>query len=162
MKVKITTLKAPWPAGAKVGETVEFNGDGLPAWAAGKCVRVDGEKADHVYEPSTSGPVTVALSVDSEEVQRAFHQLREETVRRVAEADGKAEELAAENATLKARIAELEVERSKAVGIDAQADTERARQALEAEAKELGVPFHPNISDEKLAERVAEAKKAKA
>lgn len=33
-----------------------------------------------------------------------------------------------------------------------------ARQALEAEAKAMGVEFRANISDEKLAERIAEAK----
>lgn len=34
------------------------------------------------------------------------------------------------------------------------------RAALEARAKELGVSFNPNISDEKLAKRVAEAEEA--
>lgn len=36
------------------------------------------------------------------------------------------------------------------------------REELEAEAKELGLKFPANIGDEKLAERVAEARKAKA
>lgn len=38
MKVKITHLKAPWPAGAKPGDVVEIEGDSVPAWAVGKCV----------------------------------------------------------------------------------------------------------------------------
>ena len=37
MKVTITHLKAPWPAGAVVGSVVEVNGDSIPAWALGKC-----------------------------------------------------------------------------------------------------------------------------
>ncbi len=38
MKVTITHMKAPWPAGAGVGDTVELEGDTLPGWALGKCV----------------------------------------------------------------------------------------------------------------------------
>lgn len=38
MKLRIEVLKAPWPQGAKVGDVVEK--DGIPAWAAGKCVQV--------------------------------------------------------------------------------------------------------------------------
>lgn len=41
MKVRIEFLKAPWPEGAKVGQVVEISGDVIPAWAAGKCVKVD-------------------------------------------------------------------------------------------------------------------------
>jgi hypothetical protein len=36
VKVKITHLKAAWPAGANVGDVLEL--DGVPAWAVGKCV----------------------------------------------------------------------------------------------------------------------------
>lgn len=38
MKVTVTHLKAAWPEGTKVGDTVELPGDSLPSWAAGKCV----------------------------------------------------------------------------------------------------------------------------
>jgi hypothetical protein len=42
-------------------------------------------------------------------------------------------------------------------------EAEVSRKAMEAEAKALGVEFRSNLSDEKLAERIAEAKaKAKA
>ena len=37
MKVTVTHLKAPWPAGAAVGSVVELPGDSIPGWAAGKC-----------------------------------------------------------------------------------------------------------------------------
>lgn len=37
MKVRITHLKAPWPAGAKPGDVVELAVDAVPEWALGKC-----------------------------------------------------------------------------------------------------------------------------
>jgi len=43
---------------------------------------------------------------------------------------------------------------------EAQAAQEKARAALEAEATELGISFRVNTSNEKLVERIAEAKKA--
>ena len=53
MKVTITTLKAPWPKDAKVGDVVAFEGDTAPAWAVGKFVpAADGAKAAHTYEPA--------------------------------------------------------------------------------------------------------------
>ena len=36
MKLTITHLKAPWPAGAVVGGVIELAN--VPAWAVGKCV----------------------------------------------------------------------------------------------------------------------------
>lgn len=36
MKLTITHLKAPWPAGAVVGGVIELAS--VPAWAVGKCV----------------------------------------------------------------------------------------------------------------------------
>lgn len=38
MRLKITHLKAPWPLGAVVGDVIDL--PVMPAWAAGKCVRV--------------------------------------------------------------------------------------------------------------------------
>ena len=55
MKVRITHLKAPWPAGALVDQVVHFLSGLLPAWAVGKCVPVAEEEgdvtADHTVEP---------------------------------------------------------------------------------------------------------------
>jgi uncharacterized protein (DUF58 family) len=48
-----------------------------------------------------------------------------------------------------------------ALEAEAKAEADAARAALEAEAKGLGVEFRSNISDEKLAERIAEAKAQK-
>ena len=41
MKLRIEVLKAPWPAAAKIGSVIEIDGDNIPAWAIGKCMRVD-------------------------------------------------------------------------------------------------------------------------
>jgi hypothetical protein len=50
MKVTITHLKAPWPAGAAIGDIVEV-GDTMPGCFVGKCKEADkGAKADHVYQ----------------------------------------------------------------------------------------------------------------
>lgn len=51
MKVTVTQLKAPWPAGTKVGDVVELEGcDAIPAWATNKCTAAaDDAKAAHVW-----------------------------------------------------------------------------------------------------------------
>lgn len=53
MKVVITHLKAPWPAGAAVGDVIElvgFYGE-LPGWADGKCTpAADDAEASQVLE----------------------------------------------------------------------------------------------------------------
>ena len=56
MKVRITKLKAPWPAGSAVGHVVAFDGAELPAWAVGKCAQV----ADDT--PTDAAPVEAAAS----------------------------------------------------------------------------------------------------
>lgn len=52
MKVTVTHLKAPWPAGAVVGSVVELPGDAIPGWATGKCKPAEADaEASHVWEP---------------------------------------------------------------------------------------------------------------
>lgn len=53
MKVRIEFLKAPWPEGAKVGHVVEINGDVIPAWALGKCVKVEDDTPTTIAYPAT-------------------------------------------------------------------------------------------------------------
>lgn len=48
VKVEVTHLKAPWPAGAAVGSVVLLAVASLPAWAAGKCIVLP---ADDEREP---------------------------------------------------------------------------------------------------------------
>lgn len=61
MKVTITHLKAPWPAGAGVGSVVEF--DAVPAWAVGKCTpAADDAEVTHAFVAETAAPAGEALS----------------------------------------------------------------------------------------------------
>lgn len=55
MKVRIEVLKAPWPDNAKVGDTVEFKGDTIPAWAVGKCVQVADDAPVTGAKPAKKG-----------------------------------------------------------------------------------------------------------
>lgn len=49
IKVEVTHLKAPWPAGAAVGSVVLLAVASLPAWAAGKCTLVpEGDEREPV------------------------------------------------------------------------------------------------------------------
>lgn len=45
MKVRITHLKAPWPAGSQAGDVVALDGDAIPGWALGKCEPVGDDVA---------------------------------------------------------------------------------------------------------------------
>jgi hypothetical protein len=54
--------------------------------------------------------------------------------------------------------AEAEAKAKADAEAEAAKAAEAARAAMEAEAKALGVEFRSNLSDEKLAERIAEAK----
>jgi hypothetical protein len=57
MHVAITFLKAPWPAGAKVGEVVDVGDGPVPECFVGKCVPAqEGATAQHTYVRA-SGPV---------------------------------------------------------------------------------------------------------
>lgn len=69
MKVRITHLKAPWPAGSGVGDVLELAE--VPAWAVGKCEQVADDAPaidtleklweqvgrDAVVQPVTTEPV---------------------------------------------------------------------------------------------------------
>ena len=96
MLYRIIFLKAPWPAGAKVGDVLELAS--VPAWALGKC------------EPAGDDAVATVGADEPE-------------------------------------------------GSDAPPAADR--EAMEAEAKALGVGFNARTSDETLAARIAEAKAGK-
>ncbi|MFO1163407.1 MAG: hypothetical protein U1E60_31545 [Reyranellaceae bacterium] len=69
MRVRITSLRAPWPDGAGVGSVIEIPGDVLPTVFAGKCEpAADTARATHVYAPPTrpqlaSAPIEELLGV---------------------------------------------------------------------------------------------------
>jgi hypothetical protein len=67
MKVTVTHLKAPWPAGTIPGHVVDFPSlDAIPAWAVGKCVPA----ADDA-EAVSSWPVVVAPAELAGEPEKA-------------------------------------------------------------------------------------------
>jgi hypothetical protein len=90
MKARITEMKAPWPSGAVVGSVVLFSAGAIPAWAAGKCVEAgEDETPTHVVPEasSASGEGLPSMSAeDREKVAQAFHDLREESLRRIQQA----------------------------------------------------------------------------
>lgn len=95
MLYRITHLKAPWPAGAGVGDVIELAS--VPAWALGKCAPAGAD-----------AEATVSFAAPEPE--------------------------------------------------GGQAPVAADREAMEAEAKALGVSFNARTSDETLAARIAEAK----
>lgn len=87
MKVTVTHLKAPWPAGAGVGSVVEFDG-AAPACFAGKFVpAADDAEASHRWEPPAPPPALVeepaAAAADPDALKAAEALLAE--ARREAE-----------------------------------------------------------------------------
>ena len=58
MKVTVTHLKAPWPAGTEPGHVVELAGlDSIPGWAQGKCKPADDNaEANATLEPKPPEP----------------------------------------------------------------------------------------------------------
>lgn len=183
MKAKIVVLKAPWPAGAGLGSIVEFAGKAAPAWAVGKFLeQSEDTSADFVYEPpevclgrdapapQTSQDALVAQAAQHFR-QQAFDRLQEVEAQHAGvvaqfradlesgglalqEALTKTSALEAENADLKAK---LEAAQAQAEAPPASA----SREALDAEAKALGLSFNSRTSDETLAQRIAEAKVGK-
>jgi hypothetical protein len=69
MKVTVTHLKAPWPAGTAHGHVVDFPGldaDAIPAWAVGKCTPA----ADDAEAVSTwTRPVVAPAELASEPIK---------------------------------------------------------------------------------------------
>ncbi len=64
----IKHLKAPWPAGARIGDVIEFAA--LPAWAAGKC-ELGGTQPTVFAEQEIAGDGSGAAlaSLDPEQAQ---------------------------------------------------------------------------------------------
>lgn len=175
MKVTIQTLKAPWPAGAKVGDIVAFDGDTAPAWAVGKFAPApDNAKADFHYEPKavTDGSGhALSLAIADEARARANMDAAEEPARREHEAN------------LQQAVEDMRAERDQALQLRAVAQNDLAaaldreaalqqrldaaqagpatktREDLNAEAEKLGVKVDGRWSDERLAEEIAKAGK---
>lgn len=76
MLVQITHLKAPWPDGAQVGDTISF--DVVPAWALGKCEIVGDEPAQPEFIVNPSGEVPASIA---EAEKQAAEELEDMTKR---------------------------------------------------------------------------------
>lgn len=114
MKVAITHLKAPWPAGAKVGSIVAVPGDAIPAWAVGKCEAFTGEAAaEFTWEPPApvvaEAPAAPALPPG---VAEALAKAAEATAALQAAVDKQGETIAA----LQAKVDEFAARAAAAVG----------------------------------------------
>lgn len=61
MKVTVTQMKAPWPAGAAIGSVVELPYDTIPAWAVNKCTEAPAEvEAAFTWTPPEPPPAAPA------------------------------------------------------------------------------------------------------
>ena len=69
MKLTITHLKAPWPAGAVVGGVIELAS--VPAWAVGKCVPAADDAAVTVGVKPAVAAAESELSIDDLRAQAA-------------------------------------------------------------------------------------------
>jgi hypothetical protein len=69
MKVRVTHLKAPWPAGTVPGHVVELTGcDTIPAWAVGKCEPAadDAEAVSSWARPAAVVPAELGAQPEAE------------------------------------------------------------------------------------------------
>lgn len=90
MKVTITHLKAPWPEGAKVGDVVEFAGDKVPDWAAGKCKPAADDAAVTVgAQPASTPQLSEEEAKAAAALAEADKQAAEERAAAEAKAAGK-------------------------------------------------------------------------
>lgn len=118
MKVTVTHLKAPWPAGVQVGHVVEFPGDAAPAWAAGKFERAreDAEAAftwvppepepEPAKDEKASADSNAAMLLDAAQQQlAAAHAERDSLTQQLAAAVAEREAMAAKVADLEAAAA---------------------------------------------------------
>ncbi len=176
MKVRITERKAPWPAGAGVGDVVSFEGDAAPAWAAGKCTVVpEDANADFHYDPKVitgDGSGRALPSVNPEDAQikaslaaaeEQARQERESAIRRAieqlqAERDQALQQRDAAQADLAAALAR-EAGLQQHLDVTLAVPAAKTREDLNAEAEKLGLKADGRWSDERLAEEIVKAAK---
>lgn len=86
MKVIVTHLKAPWPAGAAVGSVVELLGDTMPGCFVGKCTPAEADaEATHAWEPQA--PAAVAHQPEAPASAEELETAKKLLVEAEAEAD---------------------------------------------------------------------------
>ena len=112
MKVTVTHLKAPWPAGAAVGSVVELPGDSIPGWAAGKCREADADaEASHTWEPPAPAVEAQAEApkVDAAEALQIAQSLLAAAEQEAAELRARVEKLEEELADATALLRAVEM-----------------------------------------------------
>lgn len=70
MKVKVTALKAPWPEGTKIGDTVTVTATPkgeVPAWALGKCDVIEEASDEEVDASKKAADEKAAADAAAEE-----------------------------------------------------------------------------------------------
>lgn len=159
MKARITQMKAPWPSGAVVGAVVMFASGSLPAWAVGKCEPVgDGEAPTHVVPDASdaSGEGLPSMSAeDREKVGQAFHDLREESLRRMQQAQ---DEFAAIRDDLQAKLQDLTGQLESSQTARAEAEAKVAELQAQLSAAEEGKAAAVKAADDLQAKLTAATK----
>jgi hypothetical protein len=88
MKVTVTHLKAPWPAGCVPGDVVDLCADAIPAWAVGKCTPADDDApATHSLAPAA---VLVVNPEQAEGASAAMQEIEAQAAQERAAIEGKA------------------------------------------------------------------------
>lgn len=125
MKVTVTHLKAPWPAGTLPGHVVELAADTVPGWAVGKCVPAADDAPVTLPAPAVSDLVVNPAKVSEEdaaaaaalaaaEAQAAEERAAIEAAEAEAAAKAAAEAQAAEDAKAAAEAAKAAKAAAKA------------------------------------------------
>jgi cob(I)alamin adenosyltransferase len=118
MKLVVTSLKAPWPKGTKIGDTFEVSDEApMPGWAVGKCAVQPDEAASSSGAAADPADLKIAQNMLAE-AQRGIEQLTGELAKErqekgdalneAAVLKAERDRFAAELATANARVAELE------------------------------------------------------
>lgn len=138
MKVTVTHLKAPWPAGAVIGSVVEIPYDAMPSFLAGKCSPAahDAEVAHTLVlpDPVVATAVAAAASVGSAIVPTRTQDDLAAVQNLLAEARTEADELRSMLAKAQEQLQALGLERDAAIAErdTARADLAKAQEQLQA------------------------------
>lgn len=131
MKVAITHLKAPWPAGAVVGSVVLLEAPGVPAWAAGKCTPLaadDEREAEFLWQPPARPAAPELVVNPASEADRKAAELGallDKQTQQLADLRAQLQDAQQALGTARAEIGSLVAERDAAL-----ADLQALRQSL--------------------------------
>lgn len=159
MKARITHLNAPWPSGAVVGAVVLFAVGSVPAWAVGKCQPVgDNETPTHVIPDAnvaSADGLPPMSAEDREKVAQAFHDLREESLRRIQQAQ---DEFSSIRDDLQAKLQDLTGQLESSQTARAEAEAKVAELTAQLSAAEEGRAAAVKAADDLQAKLTAASK----